>query len=121
MDRVARFTAALLPAEKPRYLMGVGTVRDLVAGIDRGIDLFDCVYPTRSGRHGRVLTRAGAEYNIRRAENVRDFGPLDARLRMSRLRDVHARLRRASVPRRRTARAAAALVSQRRGADVPGA
>ena len=77
MDRVARFTAALLPREKPRYLMGVGTVRDLVAGIDRGIDLFDCVYPTRSGRHGRVLTRAGAEYNVRNAANVRDFGPLD--------------------------------------------
>jgi queuine tRNA-ribosyltransferase len=77
MDRVARFTAALLPREKPRYLMGVGTVRDLVAGIDRGIDLFDCVYPTRSGRHGRVLTRAGREYNVRNAANVRDFGPLD--------------------------------------------
>jgi queuine tRNA-ribosyltransferase len=77
MDRVARFTAALLPAHKPRYLMGVGTVRDLLAGIDRGIDLFDCVYPTRSGRHGRVLTRAGAEYNVRNAANVRAFGPLD--------------------------------------------
>jgi queuine tRNA-ribosyltransferase len=77
MDPVARFTAALLPAAKPRYLMGVGTVRDLLAGIDCGIDLFDCVYPTRSGRHGRVLTRAGAEYNVRNAANVRDFGPPD--------------------------------------------
>jgi len=77
MDRVARFTAALLPAHKPRYLMGVGTVRDLIAGIDAGIDLFDCVYPTRGGRHGRVMTRAGVEYNIRRVENVRDLGPLD--------------------------------------------
>jgi queuine tRNA-ribosyltransferase len=77
MDRVARFTAALLPADKPRYLMGVGTVRDLLAAMDRGIDLFDCVYPTRSGRHGRVLTRGGAEYNVRNAANVRDFGPLD--------------------------------------------
>jgi queuine tRNA-ribosyltransferase len=77
MDPVARFTAALLPAGKPRYLMGVGTVRDLLAGIDCGIDLFDCVYPTRSGRHGRVLTRAGAEYNVRNAANVRDFGPPD--------------------------------------------
>jgi queuine tRNA-ribosyltransferase len=79
MDRVARFTAACLPANKPRYLMGVGTVRDLLAGIDRGIDLFDCVYPTRSGRHGRVLTRSGVEYNVRNAGNVRDFGPLDPR------------------------------------------
>jgi queuine tRNA-ribosyltransferase len=77
MDRIARFTAALLPANKPRYLMGVGTVRDLVAGIDRGIDLFDCVYPTRSGRHGRVLTRAGAEFNLRNAPYARDFGPID--------------------------------------------
>jgi queuine tRNA-ribosyltransferase len=77
MDRLARFTAALLPRHKPRYLMGVGTVRDLIAGIDRGIDLFDCVYPTRSGRHGRVLTRAGREYNVRNAGNVRDFGPPD--------------------------------------------
>lgn len=79
MDRVARFTAALLPEAKPRYLMGVGTVRDLLAGIDRGIDLFDCVYPTRSGRHGRVLTRAGTEYNIRNAAYTRDFGPIDER------------------------------------------
>jgi queuine tRNA-ribosyltransferase len=77
MDRIARSTAALLPANKPRYLMGVGTVRDLVAGIDRGIDLFDCVYPTRSGRHGRVLTRAGAEFNVRNAPYARDFGPID--------------------------------------------
>ena len=77
MDRVTRLTAALLPPDKPRYLMGVGTVRDLIASIDRGIDLFDCVYPTRSGRHGRVLTRGGREYNVRRAANVRDFGPLD--------------------------------------------
>ncbi|MBV9408187.1 MAG: tRNA guanosine(34) transglycosylase Tgt [Candidatus Eremiobacteraeota bacterium] len=77
MDRVARFTATRLPADKPRYLMGVGTVRDLVASVDRGVDLFDCVYPTRSGRHGRVLTRAGREYNVRNAENARNFSPLD--------------------------------------------
>ncbi len=77
MDRMVAFTAAHLPHEKPRYLMGVGTVRDLIAGIDRGIDLFDCVYPTRSGRHGRVLTRSGAEYNVRNAIYGRDFGPLD--------------------------------------------
>jgi queuine tRNA-ribosyltransferase len=77
MERLTRFTAALLPPTKPRYLMGVGTVRDLVAGIDRGIDLFDCVYPTRSGRHGRVLLRSGTEFNVRRAAHVRDFAPLD--------------------------------------------
>lgn len=76
MYRFARFSASLLPATKPRYLMGVGTVRDLVTAVDCGIDMFDCVYPTRSGRHGRALTRAG-EINIRNATFTRDFSPLD--------------------------------------------
>lgn len=76
MDRLARSTAALLPANKPRYLMGVGTVRDLIAGVDAGIDMFDCVYPTRAGRHGRAITRDG-EYNIRNAAYVRDERPVD--------------------------------------------
>ena len=57
MYATARATAALLPRDKPRYLMGVGTVRDLVEAIDCGIDLFDCVYPTRCGRNGRAMTR----------------------------------------------------------------
>ncbi len=76
MVRMTRFTAALLPAGKPRYLMGVGTVRDLIAGIDCGIDMFDCVYPTRSGRHGRALTRTG-EINLYNARFTRDFTALD--------------------------------------------
>lgn len=76
MIRVARFSASLLPVDKPRYLMGVGTVRDLIAAIDCGIDMFDCVYPTRSGRHGRALTRHG-ELNLHNAGFVRDFAPLD--------------------------------------------
>jgi queuine tRNA-ribosyltransferase len=76
MAGFTRSTAALLPAGKPRYLMGVGTVPDLVAGIDAGIDLFDCVYPTRAGRHGRAITRAG-EYNIRNASYGRDERPVD--------------------------------------------
>ena len=76
MVRLARFTAALLPADKPRYLMGVGTVRDLIAAVDCGIDMFDCVYPTRSGRHGRALTRS-ADLNLRNARFVRDYTPLD--------------------------------------------
>ena len=76
MVRFARFTADLLPTDKPRYLMGVGTVSDLIAAMDCGIDMFDCVYPTRAGRHGRVITRSG-EYNVRNAINVRDFSPLD--------------------------------------------
>ncbi len=77
MTSTARFTAALLPEGKPRYLMGVGTVRDLVAGVDCGIDLFDCVYPTRSGRHGRALLRDGREITIRNAGFIHDFSPLD--------------------------------------------
>jgi queuine tRNA-ribosyltransferase len=77
MHRMSRFTASLLPAEKPRYLMGVGTVRDLIAGIDGGVDMFDCVYPTRCGRNGRALTRSG-DLNIRTAAFARDPRPLDA-------------------------------------------
>jgi len=77
MERTARFTAALLPPEKPRYLMGVGTPRDLIVAVDAGIDLFDCVYPTRCGRHGRALSRTG-EFNIRNAAFARDLRPLEA-------------------------------------------
>ena len=58
MRRLAH-CAQLLPSEKPRYLMGVGTVRDLLEAIDCGIDMFDCVYPTRCGRNGRAMTRDG--------------------------------------------------------------
>jgi queuine tRNA-ribosyltransferase len=77
MYAAARFTAELLPNEKPRYLMGVGTVRDLIAAIDCGIDCFDSVYPTRCGRNGRAITHAG-EINIFNAAFVRDPAPLDA-------------------------------------------
>ncbi|MBV8498189.1 MAG: tRNA guanosine(34) transglycosylase Tgt [Candidatus Eremiobacteraeota bacterium] len=76
MYATARATAALLPEAKPRYLMGVGTVRDLVAAVDCGIDLFDCVYPTRCGRNGRAMT-SGGELNIFNAPFTRDFSPLD--------------------------------------------
>jgi len=74
--RVTRFTAGLLPEDRPRYLMGVGTLPDIIAAIDCGIDLFDCVYPTRCGRNGRALTRQG-ELNIRNAPFTTDFRPLD--------------------------------------------
>jgi queuine tRNA-ribosyltransferase len=77
MHRMSRFTASLLPGEKPRYLMGVGTVRDLLVAVDAGVDLFDCVYPTRSGRHGRALLHDGREINIRNATYTRDTAPLD--------------------------------------------
>jgi queuine tRNA-ribosyltransferase len=76
MYATARRTAALLPQDKPRYLMGVGTVRDLIEAVDCGIDMFDCVYPTRCGRNGRAMTRTG-HFNIFNAAYARDFGPID--------------------------------------------
>jgi queuine tRNA-ribosyltransferase len=78
MYATARATAAMLPQEKPRYLMGVGTVPDLLEAIDAGVDLFDCVYPTRCGRNGRAMTHDG-EFNIFNAAFTRDFATLDAR------------------------------------------
>lgn len=76
MYTMTRFTAEHLPENKPRYLMGVGTVRDIVMAVDCGIDMFDCVYPTRCGRNGRAMTRSG-EFSIRNATYARDFAPLD--------------------------------------------
>jgi queuine tRNA-ribosyltransferase len=76
MYDIARFTAELLPESKPRYLMGVGTARDLMAAIDGGVDLFDSVYPTRCGRNGRAMTH-GEELNLFNAAFVRDASPLD--------------------------------------------
>ncbi len=70
-------TAPLLPAGKPRYLMGVGTPADIVAAVARGIDMFDCVMPTRSGRHGQAFTWEG-KLNLRNAAFAEDPRPLDA-------------------------------------------
>lgn len=76
MYATARHAASLLPENKPRYLMGVGTVKDIIMAVDCGIDMFDCVYPTRCGRNGRAMTRGG-EYNIFNAQFTRDFSPVD--------------------------------------------
>ena len=76
MDRITAFTTQHLPEDKPRYLMGVGTVRDLLAAIERGIDMFDCVYPTRCGRNGRAMLRHG-DINIHNGRFKHDFTPLD--------------------------------------------
>jgi queuine tRNA-ribosyltransferase len=65
-----------LPREKPRYLMGVGTPDDIVESVRRGIDMFDCVMPTRAGRHGQVFTRNG-RLNLRNAKHAEDPAPLD--------------------------------------------
>ncbi|UVC11077.1 tRNA guanosine(34) transglycosylase Tgt [Rhizobium sp. TH2] len=65
-----------LPTEKPRYLMGVGTPDDILKSVARGIDMFDCVMPTRAGRHGLAFTRRG-KVNIRNARHAEDIRPLD--------------------------------------------
>jgi queuine tRNA-ribosyltransferase len=80
MFTVLDHTAPLLPADRPRYLMGVGTPADLVGGVLRGVDMFDCVMPTRSGRTGQAFTRRG-KVNIRNARHQDDPRPLDAECR----------------------------------------
>ena len=70
-------TAPLLPDEKPRYLMGVGTPEDLVYGVRCGVDMFDCVMPTRNARNGSLFTTAGI-VRIKNAKYSRDFAPLDS-------------------------------------------
>ncbi len=86
MLEVVAATAAALPAERPRYLMGVGTPTDLFEAIARGIDMFDCVLPTRNGRHGLAFTRFGP-INIKNAHHADDPRPLDEESRCPAARD----------------------------------
>ncbi|MBW8783043.1 MAG: tRNA guanosine(34) transglycosylase Tgt [Novosphingobium sp.] len=72
------FAAPMLPPEAPRYLMGVGKPDDLVGAVERGVDMFDCVLPTRSGRNGQAFTWAGP-LNLRNARHAEDSAPLDPR------------------------------------------
>ncbi len=76
MARILAHTAPRLPEAKPRYLMGVGTPEDIVAGVGAGIDLFDCVMPTRNARNGWLFTRYG-DVKIKNAVHKTDTGPLD--------------------------------------------
>jgi queuine tRNA-ribosyltransferase len=76
MLRVLEATVPLLPGHAPRYLMGVGTPHDLVEAVRRGVDMFDCVIPTRSGRTGRAYTSRGV-LNLRNARHADDPAPLD--------------------------------------------
>lgn len=76
MNRVLEFTTPLLPDDKPRYLMGVGSPDSLVDGAIRGIDMFDCVLPTRIARNGTCMTSVG-RLVVRNAKYARDFRPLD--------------------------------------------
>jgi queuine tRNA-ribosyltransferase len=85
LDVVAH-TAAALPPDRPRYLMGVGTPSDMLQAIGRGIDMFDCVLPTRNGRHGLAFTRFGP-INIKNARHADDPRPLDAEGRCAAARD----------------------------------
>jgi queuine tRNA-ribosyltransferase len=86
MLEVVAETAAALPAGQPRYLMGVGTPEDLLEAVARGIDMFDCVLPTRNGRHGLAFTRFGP-INIKNAHHAEDRRPLDAESRCPAARD----------------------------------
>ncbi len=76
MYETLAYTAPMLPEEKPRYLMGVGTPEDLVYGVRCGIDMFDCVMPTRNARNGSLFTTTGI-VRIRNSKYRRDFSPLD--------------------------------------------
>jgi queuine tRNA-ribosyltransferase len=76
MIETLALTARLLPADKPRYLMGVGTPVDLIEAVANGADMFDCVMPTRSGRHGHAFTWSG-KVNLKNARHAEDPAPLD--------------------------------------------
>lgn len=76
MYRVLDTLKTVMPVEKPRYLMGVGSPHKIVNGIKRGVDMFDCVLPTRSGRHGTVFTSKG-KINLKSAKNIHNNGPID--------------------------------------------
>lgn len=76
MNRVLEFTTPLLPADKPRYLMGVGSPDSLIDGAIRGVDMFDCVLPTRIARNGTLMTSNGRVV-IKNAKYEKDFGPID--------------------------------------------
>lgn len=77
MERIVRETTPLLPTDRPHYLMGVGTPEDIVKAVDCGIDLFDCVMPTRCARHGLLFTNA-EKVVIKNARYREDNGPLDS-------------------------------------------
>ena len=76
MLEILEATCPMLPADKPRYLMGVGTPDDILKSVARGIDMFDCVMPTRAGRHGLAYTRRG-KINLKNARHADDPRPLD--------------------------------------------
>ncbi len=76
IEKIVQVTAPILPFHKPRYLMGVGTYREMAQAIAAGVDVFDCVIPTRLARHGAVLVK-GERWNLKNAQYREDFQPLD--------------------------------------------
>jgi queuine tRNA-ribosyltransferase len=74
------YTTSLLPEEKPRYVMGIGTPEYILGAVEQGIDMFDCVLPTREGRNGRVYTRRGP-VSLKKADKRLDFSPIDKECR----------------------------------------
>jgi queuine tRNA-ribosyltransferase len=76
MFEMISLSTPLLPPEKPRYLMGVGYPDDIVEAVSRGVDMFDCVLPTRNARNGTVFTRRG-RLILNKAYQALDFGPID--------------------------------------------
>ncbi len=76
IPEILQATVPLLPADRPRYLMGVGSYAEIRAGVVAGVDLFDCVIPTRYARHGAVISR-GQRWNIKNTEHRSELGPLD--------------------------------------------
>ena len=77
MHKIVRETCPLLPEDRPRYLMGIGTLREMVVAVANGVDLFDCVIPTRLGRHGSALVK-GETWNLRNSRFKDDYRPLDS-------------------------------------------
>ncbi len=77
IHKIVRETCPLLPHDRPRYLMGIGTLREMAIAVANGVDLFDCVIPTRLGRHGSALVN-GETWNLRNSRFKDDFRPLDS-------------------------------------------
>jgi len=86
MLKIVEETMPALPADRPRYLMGVGTPEDMLEAVARGIDMFDCVMPTRNGRHGTVFTRRGP-LNLKNARHATDTAQIDPESRHPAARD----------------------------------
>ena len=76
MHKIVRETCPLLPQDRPRYLMGIGTLREMAIAVANGVDMFDCVIPTRLGRHGSALVN-GETWNLRNSRFKDDYSPLD--------------------------------------------